>query len=349
VRTIALTVLPLPGRKRLAAAALEVEELTLAGHDLPRPPARVTRTCGAGPVLEVDGTTTPTRIDGPRSALWGEGDLVWAACAPVALAAGPTHDVVVRGDEAFRPATVRLRTTGADVANAGTGGLTAVPLTTDSPTHLHGTVVAGPQRLLSLAMNHNAGWLGEIDGVALTPVVVDGFRQAFVLPAGAAGAVDITFSPDSAYRLALGVGGLLVVLLLLVLVVPDRRRRPVPPAGDPGRPIRPLLVVVGTVGFALAVAGPWAALTAVVALAALRLRRTDDESPVAVAVVALLGGAGLLAASTDPAAGTRPWVEAAVTLAVIAAGVLAGAAPVVPPSASRGARRRRGSDTPGRG
>ena len=82
--------LPLPGRQRTAAAALEVEELELAGHDLARPAARVTRPCGAGPALEVDGTTVPTRLDGPRSALWGEGDLAWAACGPTRC--GPGDD-----------------------------------------------------------------------------------------------------------------------------------------------------------------------------------------------------------------------------------------------------------------
>ena len=144
----------------------------------------------------------PTRLDGPRSALWGQGDLVWAACAPATLAPGATHDVVVRGDEALRPATVRLRATGSAAQVAG--ALTAVPLRTDSPTHLTGPVAAGPQRLLALAMNSNAGWEATLDGASLTPVVVDGFRQGFVLPDGASGTVDVTFAPDGPYRLALG-------------------------------------------------------------------------------------------------------------------------------------------------
>ena len=137
--------------------------------------------------------------------------------------------------------------------------------------------------------------------------------------------------------------------MFLAAVLPDRSRRVDQPAADAGTTVRPVLVATGAVLFALVVAGPWAALAAALVLAALRLRRTDADWPVAIAVVALVGAAGLLVAVTDPAARTQPWVEATVTLAVIAAGVLAGAAPVVPPSASRGARRPRGSATPGTG
>ena len=82
VRTIGVTVLPPPGRNRTAAVALELEEVTLGGQDLPFPAARVTRPCGQGPTVEVDGTRLPTRLDGPRSALWGSGDLAWTACEP---------------------------------------------------------------------------------------------------------------------------------------------------------------------------------------------------------------------------------------------------------------------------
>jgi arabinofuranan 3-O-arabinosyltransferase len=346
VENISVTVLPLPGRQRTAAAALEVEELELAGHDLARPAARVTRPCGDGPALEVDGTTVPTRLDGPRSALWGEGDLAWAACGPTRLGPGETHEVVVRGDEAVRPATVRLARVD---ATAPASLPTAVPMTTKTPTHLTGSVAAGPQRLLALAMNHNGGWQATLAGAPLTPIVVDGFRQGFVLPDGASGPLDVVFEPDGAYRVALGLGLVLALLLLVALVLPEPGRRATPAAGDPDGSPRVAVVAVATVTFAFVLAGPWAALAAALALGLLRLRRSAADAPVAVAVVVLVGGSGVLVALTDPAAPTRSWVEATVTLAVIAAGVLAGGAPFVPPSAWPGARRRRGSATPGTG
>ncbi len=343
VSTVAVTVLSPPGRNRTAAVALELEEVGLVGHDLARPAASITRPCGEGPAVEVDGTTVATRLDGPRSALWGQGDLAWAACGPVALAPGPDHAVVVRGDEALRPATVMLRADGAEAGSA-VAGTTSVPVTSLSPTHLTGTVAPGPQRLLAFTMNHNPGWEATLDGAALTPAVVDGFRQAFVVPDGAAGALEVVFAPDTTYRWALGVGLLLVLLLPLALVVPDRHRDVVPAATRP-RAVSPAVVMAAALGFAFVVAGPWAALAAGVALGALHLRRTASDARVAVVVVGLVTGAGLLVALTGPAYQALPWVEAAASVLVIAAGVLAGAAPLVPPSAWPGARRRRGSAT----
>ena len=349
VSTVAVTVLPLPGRQRTQAAALELAEIDIVGADLPRPPAEVTRPCGRGPGLTVDGTTVPTRLDGPRSALWGEGHLAWTACAPVLLDAGPTHDVVVRGDDALRPATVALRASGT-TPDAGDGAVTTpVPASFVTPAHVAGTVEDGPQRLLALAMNHNPGWRGTLDGVALAPVVVDGFRQGFVLPEGASGALDVVFAPDATYRWALGLGILLVLLLPVALLVPERTRRAVPPAGSPDAVARPVVVAVGTLAFAGIVGGPWAALTAAAVLVALRWRRSGSDVPVAVAVVVLVAGAGVLVALTDPAQQARAWVEATVSVAVTAAAVLAGAAPLVRPSAWPAARRRRGSATPGTG
>ena len=345
VRTVSVRILPLVGRSRGAPASLEVEEVGLAGDDLPLPPQRLTRPCGGGPVLTVDGATVPTRLDGPRTALWGEGDLQWVACAPVVLAPGTTHSVVVRGDPTLRPASVALLGPGA------VSGSTPTPLevTSQSPTHLTGTVGAGPQRLLALAMNHNDGWEAELAGRALTPLVVDGFRQGFVLPDGAAGALEVRFAPDGPYRSALGLGLVLVLLVPLALLVPDRSRRPCAAAGDPDAEPRPAVVAAVTLGGALLVAGPWAVLAAAVALAALHLRRERRDEVTATAVVVLVTASGALAALTDPARPTRPWVEAVVTLAVTAAAVLACAGPVVRPSAWRVARRRRGSATRARG
>ena len=263
------------------------------------------------------------------------------------LGPGPTHVVVVRGDEALRPATVTLRAEAGDIDRAASPP-TPVPVTPVSPTHLTGAVPAGPQRLLALTMNHNAGWEATLDGVELTPVVVDGFRQGYVLPEGAAGALEVVFTPDAAYRWALGLGLLLVLLLPVALLVPDRDRAVVPATVRPDPRLHPVVVAAGVLGYALVVAGPWAALSAAVALAALRLRRRDSDARVAVAVVGLVTAAGVLVALADPAHQAQPWVEAVASVAVIAAGVLAGAAPLVPPRLPA-VRWRRGSARRGTG
>ena len=345
VGTVSIRVLPLLGRSRGAPASLEVEELGLSGTELPRPRERLSRPCGEGPELTVDGVSVPTRMDGPRSALWGEGDLTWQACAPVTLGAGPSHVIDVRGDPALRPTTVALLGPRALTAPAPT----ALHLTSRSPTHLTGTVGGGAQRLLALTMNHNDGWEASLEGQMLTPVVVDGFRQGFVVPEGASGAVEVRFAPNGPYRWALGVGLVLALLVPLTLLVPDRSRRPSARSRDPDAVPRPAVITLVALGGALLVAGPWASLAAGGALAVLHLlggRPPRRDAVTALVVVALVTASGVLVALTDPARPTLPWVEAVVTLAVTAAAVLAGAGPVARPTSWRAARRQRGSATP---
>ena len=348
VSTIALTVLPPPGRNRTAAVALELEEVGLVGQDLPGPADRVTRPCGEGPAVDVDGTAVATRLDGPRSALWGQGDLVWTACAPVVLGSGPTHSVVVRGDDALRPATVTLRAQGTDPAAAqGATPVHGHQPHTDAP-HRHGgggaAAAAGPGDEPQPRVGGHPRRRGADPGGRRR--VPPGLRAARREPPGRS---TWCSRRTRAYRLALGVGLLLVLLLPLALLVPERGRRVVPAAVGPDLLARPAVVAAAAVGFAVVVAGPWAGLAAAVALGALRLRRTDSDARLAAVVIVLVTGAGVLVALTDPARQSVPWVEATVSLAVIGAGVLAGAARLVPPSASPAARRRRGSATPGTG
>ncbi len=230
VRTVSVSVLPLPGRQRSAAASLELEELELAGHDLARPADRVTENCGAGPSLEVDGTVVPTRLDGPALGPVGPG--------------GPVLERVQRcgARPRRRPRGRRPGRRGAAPGHRASlprgllgpdGSTTPVTVTAESATHLTGTVAEGAQRLLALTLNQNPGWEATLGGTRLAPIVVDGFRQGFVLPEGAAGTLDVVFAPDQAYRAALVVGLVLAALLVVALVIPERARSVTPVAGDP--------------------------------------------------------------------------------------------------------------------
>ncbi|HZB67290.1 MAG TPA: hypothetical protein VE503_07710, partial [Ornithinibacter sp.] len=260
---------------------------------------------------------------------------------PVTWGAGTSHEIEVRGDPSLRPSSVVLTHARATVATAAT----ALDVLARTPTLLTGTVAEGPQRLLALSMNHNDGWEASLEGRRLTPIVVDGFRQGFVVPDGGSGALDVRFAPDRPYRWVLGVGLALALLVPLTLLVPDRSRRPSAPAGDPDAGPRPAVVALLALGGAFLVAGPWASLAAGGALALLHLlgrRPSRRDAATALVVVALVTASGVLAAVTQPAHPTRPWVEAVVTLAVTAAAVLAGAGPVARPTSWRAAPRPRG-------
>jgi len=120
------------------------------------------------------------------------------------------------------------------------------------------TVAAGDAALLSLPEAAGAGWHATLGGHALAPMMVDGWAQGWVVPAGAGGLVHLDFAPDGPYRLSLLIG-LLAVLLLVALAVravrdPQHDALVVPNAVDPRLPTA-VLVVAGAL-----VVGGWAGL-----------------------------------------------------------------------------------------
>jgi arabinofuranan 3-O-arabinosyltransferase len=74
----------------------------------------------------------------------------------------------------------------------------------------------GAASYLEVHENFNPGWAAALNGQALTPVRLDGWQQAFVVPAGAGGAITLTFRPAATYHLAL-IASLLAVAILLAL------------------------------------------------------------------------------------------------------------------------------------
>lgn len=131
------------------------------------------------------------------------------------------------------------------------------------------TTGAGTETYLTLAQGANDGWQARTaDGTELTPVVVDGWRQGFVLPAGGPTAVDVAFAPNADHRRALLLGAAGVLgLLLWGLGEMTRRGRPrTEPASrrvHGGAESAPPVLVVGAAALTgLLVAGPAGTLAA---------------------------------------------------------------------------------------
>jgi arabinofuranan 3-O-arabinosyltransferase len=216
--------------------------------------ASVTLPCGFAPNVAVEGsvavattasTTVGTLLDG--------GPVVATACSSSVLPPGTRRLVVEPSSQldvsalAWAPRTRAA----AQFAPPMVTSWTSTSRTVELP-------AASVPRTLELAENANAGWTASLDGQVLQPLRVDGWRQAWLVPAGAGGEVSMRYSPDGPYRAVLMIGAAAAMLLLLVALVAVRRRpsaTSLPPAPAPsgGRALRTAAAVVGLL--ALGVAG----------------------------------------------------------------------------------------------
>jgi arabinofuranan 3-O-arabinosyltransferase len=214
---------------------VQIEELQIPGLRplTANPAARVTFGCGQGPTLFVDGTLLPTEATGTVSDLLDERPLTFTACSGVTVRSG--HNDIVEPTTDLRGFDVQSVL----VDPAGNGNLRAdatVPSRTASVIHWSDSsrqlrVDASQRSFLIVRENFNAGWQARIGRQILRPVQLDGWEQAWLLPAGTRGLVQLTYVPDRIYRAAVFGGLTTVALVIIAAFVPlhRRRRRRLPP------------------------------------------------------------------------------------------------------------------------
>ena len=171
-------------------------------------------------------------------------------------------------------------------------------------TTVHREVSIAPDprpRLLETTENFNAGWTARLGDVELPSHRVDGWRQAFLVPAGAQGTAMLTYGPDRYYRGGLLLGLVAAIGLLGLIALPGRRSA----VGTAGPARLPAVCVGAPVLAALLVgAGVGAATVGVVWLVAWVGRRSGGW-PRAVRIARSLGLTGLIGALGLQAA--FPW------------------------------------------
>ena len=173
-------------------------------------------------------------------------------------------------------------------------------------------------RVLALAEGFNEGWQAELEGHALEPVRLEGWRQGWLIPkTGEAAVVTARFTASSAHvnGLLLGLAAAVAVVLVGGLAWMSRRPAALPPRST--RPVRrtrvlALAVVVG----AFLVAGP---VGACVAMLCIPLWRREHPAALLGPVV-LLCAAGLLQAARG-----QGWLGLGQLLCVAALALAAGA------------------------
>ncbi|MBC2934431.1 alpha-(1-_3)-arabinofuranosyltransferase [Nocardioides sp. zg-1228] len=218
----------------MSSVPVGISELRLRGLPLVPfllPDSDRTTACGTGPRVRINETTYDTRVTANPAALYdgATGRAELCGVDELELRAG-ANEVEVEAGGGFVVDSVVL----GDAPAASAQGLSS---TMDSPTRLlAGAPEAG--RHLVTGMNVNPGWTADAGSQPLESATYDGWRQGWRLDAGAGERVDAKFTPDTAYRAALLVGGVALLLLLLLLLRSDARRRDLPPvAGRRGSSI----------------------------------------------------------------------------------------------------------------
>ena len=296
--------------------------------------------CGFGPPIEVDGKRYDTAVLGSRAEFAGYRPLTLLPCGTLQDDGLPLQP----GDH-----RVRALPTDAFVVH----DLTLTPLIPPLPpspqqrasqvlswqaAHREVQVSDGPDTVLFVPENANDGWTATLNGHELPRARVDGWQQAWLIPAGSGGVVTLDFLPDHGYRTGLLTGGLFVLLLLAAALVPPLRRRQVSkPAASPSwwggaLAVLALLILLG---------GP---VPLIALLGCLVLRRLWSSALPPLAVAGVLTATAIAVAGRLTGHGQDwafgPWAQAAVFVAVaavIAAFLYPAPDPDLSPAAAPGA------------
>nr|WP_184079697.1 alpha-(1->3)-arabinofuranosyltransferase [Nocardiopsis mwathae] len=259
---------------------LEIQRISLPGVE-PLEPIEggdAATACGLGPVLRVNGERVETRIvSGTLEDKLNGRPLTYESCGDVDLEPG-TNRLVVQPGNQYEVGSAIVEQDGTDRAEAaGTGGdsggadgsgdtvaMAEVPrLAGWGNSERRFDVAVNEDSYLVVNENFNEGWEATVDTAGadapLEPVRLDGWKQAWKLPAGAHGTVTLTYTPDALYHLTLGVGAVLALLAgLLAARRPKRAGRAALLAdavpGRAGRVGRVALIPAG-VGLGVWVAG----------------------------------------------------------------------------------------------
>jgi arabinofuranan 3-O-arabinosyltransferase len=218
-------------------AALDTGGTPIAVADPARNRGRdVTVECEHGPIIAIAGRFVHTEVHTTVGALLDGAPVSAQTCdrEPIQLPAGQQELVVSPGpqfvvDGAQLAGPLAPQSTTATTTPVTTGGWGPARREVNVPD-------AKTARALVVPESINAGWVARTStGDRLKPLAVNGWQQAWVVPAGTSGTVTLSFAPNSLYRVGLA-GGLALLPLLALLAWWPQRRRSTDPAASPWSP-----------------------------------------------------------------------------------------------------------------
>ncbi|MET8092539.1 alpha-(1-_3)-arabinofuranosyltransferase [Micromonospora sp. NPDC005220] len=211
--------------EQLPIAVGEVTVLPGAPTVAPNLDAPVSLACGSGPTLRIGAARVTTSLRGTLRDLLEMREMPVTLCGrdtPRQLDLGSgEHRIVATPSQLASPTRVALVPRTPTPASATAS---AIEIESWAATERRVRVSSHPvDRVLAVRENTNTGWQATLGGRTLKPLVVDGWQQGWVLPAGASGEVLLRFAPDTPYRAGLLLGGILLAVVVLLAVLPARQ------------------------------------------------------------------------------------------------------------------------------
>ncbi|MFI8565403.1 alpha-(1-_3)-arabinofuranosyltransferase [Rhodococcus sp. NPDC078407] len=303
----------------------------------------ITVDCFTGPIVSIAGQTVRTSVTATADQFRSGEPLKASVCDgaipvnenfvnPVSLPEG-RQDVVVEPGASFFVDGIRLRAMPIPADWPTSSAPESARTTAWGPDHREVTLTSSTEdRLLVIPESNNSGWRATTPGgVELSPVVVDGWQQAWLVPAGASGTISLDFATDRWYRLGI-FGGLLLFIPLLFMAF--RAPRSEPEFGPAPRTWRSVpAAVAALLGATIVLAGiTGAATVAVIGIGVLVLDRRYGPALSSRVLACTAGGFALLGAallslgpwrSTDGYVGGSYGVQLAALIGIVALAVSA--------------------------
>jgi arabinofuranan 3-O-arabinosyltransferase len=195
----------------------------------PSPAAHFRLACGAGPPVSIDGRVYATSVTGTigdllqllpvQAHVCSRGGTVRLAAGQHRLTAVPSADFAVSG------VTLTDARAGSPAPAAQPAGARPVHVLNWGADSRSVRVGAGPASYLEVHENFNLGWRATLGGRPLRAVTLDGWQQAFIVPAGSGGLVVLTYGPATVYHGGLIASGIALLFLAAIAAGLRLRRR----------------------------------------------------------------------------------------------------------------------------
>lgn len=221
-RRVQISFAPRPGSDHV-----QVAEIQLEGARVTRPFAGSTATgsvCGFGPNVFVGDQQVKTRVVGTMADIVNGTPMRFVGCADAGtdttfeLDRG-THRMTAPPNAEFD--VIRVSGSG-ERATVDGSDVRSIEVKKWEATQRVVELGPGGDSVLSVPENFNAGWVAHLGDQKLTPLRVDGWQQAWLVPAGNTGEIRLEYAPQPLYSLLLPLGlalsGLVLVAGLVLLV-----------------------------------------------------------------------------------------------------------------------------------